>query len=992
MHVKAVWTCLVLQTFSVGVGRVFADPGGDAPAETPQTNPAKPADYGAAFELLINLGLPDAKGATYVTLTLQDAPPGGNQAYRNFGYSGRDPNADLKGNAWLLPGAADGKSTLIYQIYETINVVKTAKRGKLLRILTGPGKKAGTDERQGDWEEQDVASDANSLLKLLDTPSLTAMMLNSERWSYDDSGPRWCGKLLVMACHFYRAGHTNEANQITQRLFDLAPEPILIIDRVIDDLAEQQYGDLTQSFFTAKDWKAYHDGIQQLVSRFSRGWKNREGAEVLLTHLQARVEGAQPSLTPLRNVTLDPKAVTILEGWLSQDGPIQLNVPSCWLLGTDLSPEDEEEEYDDEEEQGANEQPWIAELVGLGMDGFIAMTAAATDETLIPTSMDGRSREDSYEFGMSRVFHSGFDADTYPGQLQYTAMTRPCSRGEIARAIILQTLPDPDGNLQGLPPADLQAAALAWWLEHRSDSNSQLARLFLQTGAPGQQSMGMLALINSGEEADAQVVESHILNAEDLPRMIDMVETYVQARRGAAAPFFEKYSKAVLDQSGTGEEDRFQNSSWQVREAGGMEKYLKKLSVYVRDVSAKQILEDLRKGELAPAEGLPMLEIANGAGTLRTHLPELVSLARLQEDPDGQLQFLRALYRASYQDMEHHYGADKFDDYIASLPALLASSKDEWTYFLQQTEPLANPDLEMGGTTLARTAASIMDSIYFPRHQGTQRALSQVLGTEGFWDFMLAQGLRTLAEGSDAGFPDAARVDEEKRKAIQTKLAGLSAIEIISYYEGLGLDEKLAWSEILQGIDASTTTGMVDLKSRIAHLNWSSTSDLEKALKERVRTLVYTKTLDQPLLDALTRLMLEESTIFQDLLLVLQRNESQIHGISLSVTRETAGSGQWKDRILRQAHERLHDDRTEKVLAIYLPNDEEEQATCLHFVPAGPDGQSSPTLPEQLTRVLAQFESREEAYAILVIETAANLKKREAEIEANLEEEDDDDF
>lgn len=978
MRAGILWSCIVLQGFAAEPTGNAIGPGGEATAQPNHSAATESVDYSQAFEHLINLGLPDARGATYVTLALHgDADREG----QYNGYSGRGGAIETKGNAWLLPKPKDGASTLIYRGYDKVTVVKAAKRGKVMRALLGPEKKTAPGEIRGDWKIQDVAPDVKKILGFLNAPPGEEQLFSAERWGYDDSPVRSSASVLVTACHLYRAGHQDDANKITQRLFEIAPEPILIIDQVVNDLAERQYQSLVRSFFATKDWKAYQQGIRQLVTRFSRGWRNREGAELLLTRVEKRVKAEKTALSPLKGVNLKPQTTKILDDWLVREKPILVTPPLCWLLGADLLPKDVEDEYSyRSSREEPPDEPWLTEICGMGMDGFIAMTAAATDDSLIPTSMRRSYMNDYYQARMFQNY-SGISNDASPGELQYATMTRPCSRGEIARAMILRTLPDQDGEFANLTPAELQATAYQWWLEHRSASPSELSRHFLEFGSDQQQLLAVMALIKSNDDADAKVVESHILEAEDLSDKIRTVELYLKARRGKARPFFEAYSKAIKEQLANLEVgDRGFQGNWEIQQAGGVNKYLKTLSVHVHEVPPEKILADLRSGELAPTEGLPMLEVAMGAGALGNHLPELVALARQQENQGAQFAFLRSVTELAYKNQRHYAAKAKgeLDAYQASLPALLSRSKEDWTYFLNQNTPLEDAESSAGAPSLAAAAAWAMEAIYFPQHTRTLHELNNIMGSERHWAFMKEQALRVLLKGADTAFPDSGNVGEAQRQAIRAKIKGMSPLEIINYYDRLGLDEKLAWGEILSGYGESPPKGLIELRKRIAKISWQSTAETDKALQERIKKMVYSKVVDQALIDDLVEMMLDEATVFQDITMAIQSEGPQMHGLTLSVVRDEQGR-YWKRNILTNGYEKLRDGSAEKVIGLNVTGGDTK--TGLRYVPAQAADEAGQTLQGAITVFLSLLDKETQAYAIFVVETAENLKRQEAEEE-----------
>ena len=222
---------------------------------------AEVVDYGPAFERLVKLGLPDAKGASYVKLTLHGNNQGRNVYYDSYG-GNSFPKRD--GDAWLLAGGEGGQANLIHQFYQPISVTKKKKRGGLMRALVGKAKTPEGGGAMGEWKAIDVSKDAQKMIKGLDDMVRTGRVFDADRWDYDKSAAQMAAKVLVTACHMYRAGHTKEGNLLAQKILSISPTPTQVIDGIVNELADQHHKTLVESFFKTKDWKAYH-AFQSLV-------------------------------------------------------------------------------------------------------------------------------------------------------------------------------------------------------------------------------------------------------------------------------------------------------------------------------------------------------------------------------------------------------------------------------------------------------------------------------------------------------------------------------------------------------------------------------------------------------------------------------------------------------------------------------------------------------------------------------------------------------
>lgn len=974
MRFGIIWSCLVLQGFAVDSTDPIAAPQSDAAGDPQSTKATTAADYGPAFERLIQLGLPDTKGATYVKLSLHGK---GAQELETQGYAQRESfgtSLKTKGNAWLLPStkeseakAQKGSSTFIYRSFEKVRVQQKERRGGLARLLLGKQKppKGDAEALLGEWNEVDIAIDAKKILSKIEKHREDGKFFEASRWNYDNSKAQWCAQVLITACQMYRAGHHAEANQIAERLMSLAPEPIVVIDQVVNHLANTEYQLLVHSFLKSKDWKAYHTGTKQLVDRFSRGWKSRDGAELLLVHLDNRLKGVKPELKALKGVSIKPEALKIMDGWLEQTEPIVVNPPMCWLLGMDLAPANT---YSYDGSPASNDSPqWMKTLGGMGMDGFIALTAAAADDSLIATTISlGTS---NYYRGYRNYSSSG---NISPAQSQYAAMARPCSRGEIARKVILKTLPDSENELSALPSAELQSVAYQWWLQHRSDTSSSLAKHFLETGNAGQKIMAVTALIKSNDDIDAKIVETYILGSENISQQHSTVEMYLKARRSKAKSFFAAYSKALKDEVGEVDKDDYQN--WQIKQAGGVDKYLKKFSIYVDDVSVEKIIADMRSGKLKPKEGMEMFSSVMEAGTFSKHLPELVSIARKLKDPKDLIAMTEELTKQASQEHRHFKTQNKEDEYVAFLPAQFEKSKLDWVSLMDKDIKLPKNDSLLNTTNQAEIIAGTIEAIYFPQNQEIIWQLYTVAGEERMRQILVDHIKRVITDGPHADFPNPDKVKEPTRKKIRKDISSLKPQQIGEYYEKLNLNEKLAWSEILDGFGDKVPDGVKTMKTMIMKIKWSDVSDIDDSIKKQITELTKHQVLDQKLAESIMNLMFEHAEATASFALVLHSENG--HQLALNVW----GGRAWqssKKYLLQSALKVMDDGKVSKCAGVTRMGGSE--ATAIRTSLEKDKEKSKEALSKLVKEMLDTLDGESRFNLIFFSETQENIKKTKEE-------------
>lgn len=987
MRSGIVWSCLLVQaSFEVASAQeaVPARPvtGSAASEASVSTVKGKPgsgviADYGPAFDRLVKLGLADAKGAKYVKLTLH-GEAGQAAQMRQYQYGmGNGVELKTKGNAWRLPEANDtgGLATLIHAQYETVQVKKKQKRGGLMRLLVGPEKTSQNGGTAGDWSEQDAVADARQILEVLEKQAESGRVFQADRWEYSDTEAGWCANILVQACHVYRAGFTKEANQIAAKLLSLAPEPVRVVDHVVNNLAQQQYQSLASAFFKDKDWQAYRDGSKDLLKKFTRGWKSSEGVEMLVKQLDKRIAGEKPELTKLKGVNLKPEAVAIVDGWLAQEKPIVVDGPMCWILGDEtlrrclknpnvgyyLQP---------------SKQKWVKEISAMGMDGLIALAAATTDHSLMASKM-GHGDNDYYGGYSSRSFSfGGGGGGDAAAEAQYASMVRPCSRGEIARKMLEKTLPDPENELSSASAAELQSIAYQWWLKHRSDSTSQLIRHFFKEGNNQQQLVAMVAMIKSDDASDAKLVEDFILGSDEPDEQTQMVTLYLKEKKGKAKPFFDQYSKILKEYTAGVDEDEL---DWQIRQGGGVEKFLKKLEVYVKDVSADKILADMRKGKLKVDDGFQMLNAVIAEGEIMTHFPDLVSIARQQKTVEEQVKVMRKLSQSVSQKYytaarSHGDQKDANNEFEESMAKLLEPSKADWQWFLSQTNVVEDNKVLNGAPSLAAYMAWEMENIYFPQHQRTMMAMSQMMELEELWKFGMERANAVLNEGSDAYFPNPKNVKVDRIEAIRKKVTPMSSDEILLYQKELSIDEKLAWGDILAGFGEKLPDGVIELRRKVVRVGWSGITEKEKPLKLKIDALTQGKAINQEMIEGVLDVVLAHASEFHEHAISIQGAGDKGFGFVVQIAK-----GGWvqqmKEDILADAEDDLLEGKTKKLAGLFVYGDRGASSSFKREPAVEDDAKER---KEMIESFLEKAKEGKSSYIMFLSETSESYIKKQA--------------
>lgn len=939
-------------------------------ANLPQALVAAPdaavaTDFSTAFEMLFGLGLPDPAGASYIQFERNETRPSeedamlANLSYgRTFG--GRQWDLGAKGNAWLLPGAKDKSGTVIFGGHEKFQVAKVAKRGGLMRALIGAPKAPEGGGVAGTWSEVDVKAEVERVVRGLDKLAAAGRAFDPDQWEYDTGAATQAGALVVLASQLHRAGHQQDGNRLAGKVLGLVPDPVAVIDSVVDTIANRQYDALVETFFEKRDWKAYHEGLEALSEKFPRGWKARLGVAILLPEVEKQARGliARPEDWP--EVNFKPEAVALLDQLLKQEETIVVDPRECWLLPSGEVEADRREllatygSYTGD----AETQEWLKELCAMGMDGFIALANVAADETMIPTRMQSDPYGDSSFYGMDYM-GSGESLEDQ-AKREYESLKRPCSRGEIARSILIATLPEGLDDFGSKAPPELREVAHRWWLEHRDDSPSELARHLMELGGEEQRHLAVKVLIKSGDDGDAKLVENFLLGADSLVENTAVVKAYLKARRGKASAFFKVYSEGLRDEIGV-EPNRV---PWQIQQAGGTDAVLRQLSVLVNDMRPAQLVAEIKAGTIKLEAGLPMLRVAV-EGEQGKHLPELISLARAQAEVAGRLAILEALVEWMGED---------YEDDADLLPPTIEQSKEHWEFFLSDTQKHAGVRQLEGTPSAAAYAAWAMELIYFPQHQDTVNDLYSVMPSDQVWEFITKRAAEVLELGAEAAFPDPERVSDSRRQQIRAEIAKLGAAEILAYREECSLEEKLAWSEVIAGFGEEMPQGIEALSKMVARVIWSNPDRYDEAFRKKLEELLVLKPVNQAMIEAVMDLMLQNAETCHGALLMFQRFAGRGQMLKAQVWDSDVSDG-WKESVMGRTTAPLVDGSAKKMAGMQAWGEETVFAT--RYEPAKADQKT--TVKDVAGALTSTLDGAGRVTAAFFCETAENYKKQAAE-------------
>lgn len=856
-------------------------------------------DYQSAFQKLVDLGLPDASGAKYVKLTFAQADEESQMFYSRY-------TLERAGNAWLLP-SKDPKSrtrTVIHDGVQTTKIASKEKRNLIVRLFAGADDRDRDGLRKAEWTEVDPEKEIDAIIKRLEEDPELSPLFDRERWSYDSESMTLLGDLLVTACHVYRAGHPDAGNKLARHLLTRAPYPFRVIDFAVSKLANHEYQSLLTALYEKQDWKAFLTGIRELRVKFPRGWDLGPGLGILIPQVADFRAKGPLALEPYQNVPLDPEIVAALNGILKPAEPgtaIETYTPACWVI----NPRGElRSEY------GPSGPPseWLAETVAKGMDALPTLVAASADPTLIPAPYEDPG---SSSYGGFTSYSSGNES---PDEAAFKTMPRPTSRGAIARAILLRTLPAGSVPWSSLAPEDFQIAAHQWWSENKDLTPSELAILFLREGDSEQSGLALKALLKTKDPKSFEIIEEHILASDSIMSSVDLVQQYLRVRRGEGKKFYESFMAAFEAeisesfQGVTGEE--YQQYIEQTK---------KSLSVLVDEVSPEKLMAEMTAGKRPVEEGFSMLQVALGEDDFRSKHDLLVPfIVELPETAD-RLFALKTLQEWTMRAMtpEEYNLAENGELNEAQKKARqqALANREHWMTLLGRKDSLAlDPEILMSyenPPSEAHYAASVMNALYFGDSFSALNALNQVAATKELWPLFLIRMKAFLETEQAPPLPSAAEVEPARRKELLTKVTGMETSDIIPWRNSLPLSERLALTEAIASLE--TTPENLTALSRICQkIDWNFSRDFPAALRPEIESLILYQEISPEFIDSLRDFLSEQE---EDMIFYFMVNRPQKNGPRILVGGEEMAE-QWVAEMLREDLAKLDGQEHDSLVAL----------------------------------------------------------------------------
>ena len=588
-----------------------------SPLAAEKEPPGEPPDFSDGLARLARLGLPDMRGARWVRY------PGPPRNSFPKSYEFRELGLNLTRDVWKLD--TEPPTYLEFGSASTVpapDAAQTPEKAvsepgifkKMLRNYRDKNPEPEEESKPDIPPEPEAAQDAAAITARLGKSSVAESINNRMRWSGDSN---LHGRLMLFAAQLHAAGETRSANSLAAALFLAVNDDTAVIDGAISHLADSRYDAAVSRFFEETDWETFRTSVGEILETFPRGWTNRPAVALLASRLAKR--DPSPPLPTLPNLELNSKAVQLLDRLLEKpsEAPETSDRRLAAASGIDLSDFPAEQRAQiitmlrnqgggsssfsissqnwllNSFTQTADPQsPPLEQLKAIGIDALPALAAVTGDETTLLPIPAPRNQN---------TYYGGNRSAAAELRQRYRALRRPVSRGEIAVALLTPVLPAPEtdsfSSSSPTDPATLSLDTIAFWKKNKDKTPAELAALYIATGSGPQQTQAASFLASSQDPAAHATFEKTVLESPEPVALIAQVDQYLAARKTAAKPFCAAYIELLTENPPTEEQLQRSPASYQIREAGGLANYLKKLSLSVGDVSLKKMIAEALEAE-----------------------------------------------------------------------------------------------------------------------------------------------------------------------------------------------------------------------------------------------------------------------------------------------------------------------------------------------------------------------------------------------------------
>jgi hypothetical protein len=819
-------------------------------------------DYGAGFEKLRQLGLPDVSTGTYVNL----------ETYFPGSISVDIDGLELGGNSWLLHEDKAAASAFVHnharyiQIFDARNLSKIVEKEseelseKDRRHAIERSRYFGSSGRfGGTWEAADLKADANKVLEWLEKFESSK---DEFRWELESGG--W-GHLFLAAAQFRSKGLTNESNRIAGELFRLSPDPKQVILHGVNQLADSQYEEAYARLRRTKDWGSYGENLLSLLQRFPKGWRSGPAVSKLRKLVEERLQLHEPP--PLQGDGLSAEDQEIARD-LASAGPDDLRYSGIWTLPGSGG-----------RKRGATTSV-VQRITERGMDAIPLLVNMLPDSYLLEVDRgEVLGSGLNYSSGFGALMDDGFDS-----------MNRPQTRGDVARNMLADVfVADEDYE-----PADLNELTeeiLAWFEEHREQSTTDLADLYLRTGGWGEQNWVVGYMSKSEDPALVQALEEYLLETEDFSDKSRFVRQHILWNPEKTKPFFEKYrelfSGSSTAESFSDDDELDEISEFSTAESFSDDDELDEISEVIKELeriysggSIEEILDRVIRGEttlqdeksllrqrlsqLSPAGGITkLLEAATNADDVefRRELIHMIAMG-------ARFDLYNSLYNESY------YVAEEEEP----EPLSVEDHRDMWQELMQDSR-FAPGRRYLPRIKVSILAAATVETLYNPNEAERVESVVSQLGDRGH-EIIEKRARAILAGGEIPPMPNSTHVPGQRQDEILATLESSDVSDLPERLAELSHEELLAIVE-KHGQRESLNAHLLSVANRIVRIDMDSdTIPVPDNPADGWRN----RTLDRAIIDQAAELCGKAAAAGEPLLVVIQRN-SALEGIEIRVQR-----------------------------------------------------------------------------------------------------------
>jgi len=749
-----------------------------------------PADYGRGFALFYKLGLPDAKGSDYVSLSCRNYA--NDYSPIDMMYSGRD--LGLLGTGWLAKSAStngsyrfvSGTSELDIYDYKIIQKERKEKMRKMAESAKKDGgRQAGlslvnaVDKRtSATWKKVNLPDDAKKIIKYLDKQA-------EEEYGYF-SIQQSSGMMFLSAAHMYRNGYTNEANTIVGKLFKTSKDNKKVIISALNMLADAQYLKSVNRFFKNGDWAALQTDLLVQLQRFPKGWQKAPAVKMLYTKVAERIKTAQPSQPVGEGLTEeDFKLAADLAEMKSVGDFSRYYYPSreegwsdktLWIMRAPVQPAETNAVAGSVESKAATNV--LDRIRERGLKSVPLLLSLLDDDYLVAVNkqiISGSRTYYSYSSG-------GGEMSEEEIVMKYNNLQRPASRGDIARMLLTSILPtgDDENDFRYIRERQKESASefrenfIEWYEANKNKNAIELAHIYIEEGGSEQRSKALRFLTKFGGEEDFNLIEKVLLdpdNADDY-HYGSLVTDYVGVRGKDAAAFVVQYTN-MLAKIASDDEDGMR--SWTRRST-------KELVNMVSAGSVDDILDSVVSGEKSFDEIINILmkrmwEAKDKTAVYRKLLKLTVTLSDVKETAAA-LDVLANFGTYGMLGKNSKKSIPPIKDDADIWKKLLADKRpSEMSYYLEETSvgDMASKYIEMiyGGGADRPPFDTVLTTRIYPVLQ--KRALWRLAGD---------------AEGDLPPLPSALNVADERVEVLIKEFDTTN--DVASLAASLSLDELLA--------------------------------------------------------------------------------------------------------------------------------------------------------------------------------------------------------